>query len=311
MTPPPVVHHPHYVAALPPGHRFPMDKFGRLMARLRAEGLAGEGNVFTPSPAPREWLALAHDRAYVDSILDLTAGEETMRRIGLPLTASLARRARLAVGGTILAAELALARGVACNSAGGSHHAGFAHGAGFCVFNDVAVAARVAQARGLVRRILVVDLDVHQGDGTAEIFEGDESVFTFSMHAERNYPARKRRSDRDVGLPDGLGDHDYLSVLHDHLADLLPRLRPELVFYNAGVDPHAEDQLGRLALSDGGLRHRDLAVLAACRAAGAAVAAVIGGGYGPDMDALALRHASLFRAAARLASERPAAVQQA
>jgi len=275
-----------------------MDKFGRLMARLRADGLATEANTFAPEPAPRAWLTLAHDPAYVDSILDLTAGEDAMRRIGLPLTPRLAHRARLAVAGTALAAELALEHGVACNAAGGSHHAGYAHGAGFCVFNDVAVAARVVQARGLARRILVVDLDVHQGDGTAEIFEGDDSVFTFSMHAERNYPARKRRSDRDVGLPDGVGDGDYLGVLGEHLEDLLPRVGPDLVFYNAGVDSHRDDRLGRLALSEEGLGLRDAMVLAACRARRRPVAAVIGGGYGPDVDALARRHALLFTAAA-------------
>lgn len=311
MALPPIVHHPDYVAPLPAGHRFPMDKFGRLMERLRADGLAGIDNTFAPEPASRELLALAHDRAYVDSILDLTAGEEAMRRIGLPLTARLAHRARLAAAGTTLAAELALKHGIACNAAGGSHHAAFAHGAGFCVFNDVAVAARAVQSRGLARRILVVDLDVHQGDGTAEIFEGDDSVFTFSLHAERNYPARKRRSDRDVGLPDRIGDGDYLAILDDHLRDLLPRVNPDLVFYNAGVDPHRDDRLGRLALSDAGLRRRDLKVLGSCREAGAPVAAVIGGGYGPDIVALALRHASVFAAAAFVASDGLAAVKEA
>ena len=307
--PPPIVHHPDYVAPLPEGHRFPMDKFGRLMARLRSAGLATEANTFAPEPAPRSWLALAHDPAYVDSILDLTAGADVMRRIGLPLTPRLARRARLAVAGTTLAAELALEHGVACNAAGGSHHAGYAQGAGFCVFNDVAVAARVAQAKGLARRILVIDLDVHQGDGTAEIFEGDESVFTFSMHAQRNYPVRKRRSDRDVGLPDGVGDDAYLGILGEHLDDLLPRVGPDLVFYNAGVDSHRDDRLGRLALSDDGLRRRDGMVLDSCRRAGVPVAAVIGGGYGPDVEALARRHAGLFAAA--VASGRPALLQQA
>ena len=293
---PPIVHHPDYVARLPEGHRFPMDKFGRLIGVLRELGLADEAHA--PEPAPRALLALAHDRGYVDAILDLSADETTMRRIGLPLSQRLARRAALVPAGTMLAAELALRHGVACNTAGGSHHAGFAHGAGFCVFNDIAVAARAIQARGLARRVLIVDLDVHQGDGTAEIFEGDDSVFTFSMHAERNYPARKRRSDRDVGLPDGLGDADYLAILRGHLDDLLPRVAPDLVFYNAGVDPHADDRLGKLALSDGGIYERDRLTLAACRAAGAPVASVIGGGYGPDLDALARRHALLFTAAA-------------
>jgi acetoin utilization deacetylase AcuC-like enzyme len=305
----PIVHHPDYVASLPAGHRFPMDKYDRLIGRLRGLGLAGD--LRAPEPASRAELALAHDRAYVDAILDLSADAETMRRIGLPLSAPLARRAALVPGGTALAARLALRHGVALNAAGGSHHAAHAHGAGFCVFNDVAAATRMMQAEGRVRRVLIVDLDVHQGDGTAEIFEGDPSVFTFSMHAERNYPARKRRSDRDVGLPDGLGDRDYLAILRDHLDDLLPRVAPDLVFYNAGIDPHAEDRLGRLALSDAGLYERDRLTFAACRAAGAPVAAVIGGGYGLDVDALASRHALLFRAAAEFRSDPAPLAQQA
>jgi acetoin utilization deacetylase AcuC-like enzyme len=297
----PIVHHPAYLAALPAGHRFPMDKYGRLIAQLRAAGLASPATEQRPEPAPRWWLELAHDATYVGDILDLSAPAETMRRIGLPLTAALAERARAAVGGTVRAGELALAHGIACNTAGGSHHAAWAGGAGFCVFNDVAVAARALQARGLAQRFLVIDLDVHQGDGTAAIFAGDPSVFTFSVHCERNYPARKQAGDLDVGLPAGLGDADYLAAVAAHLPGLLAALRPDLAFYNAGVDVHADDRLGRLALSDAGIAERDRLALGLCRAAGVPVAGVIGGGYAADADRLASRHASLHRAAAALA----------
>jgi acetoin utilization deacetylase AcuC-like enzyme len=277
-----------------------MEKFGRLMADLRSSGLANVDNTFVPQPIGEDCLRRVHDAGYVTAILQLKAPAETMRRIGLPLTRGLAERARLAVGGTLLAAELALTHGMACNTAGGSHHARSEGGAGFCVFNDVAVAARALQARGLATRVLVIDLDVHQGDGTAEIFQDDDSVFTFSMHCMRNYPARKRQSDRDVGLPVGTDDHAYLRHLERELESLFARSRPDLVFYNAGVDPHADDRLGRLALSDEGLARRDHAVLAACRQRRLPVAGVIGGGYADDVAALARRHAILHRTAQRL-----------
>lgn len=297
-VPVPIVHHPGYVAPLPAGHRFPMAKFGRLIEVLRGQGLAGADNTHSPDPAPRWWLELAHDPAYVAEILDLTAGTSTMRRIGLPLSAALALRARLAVAGTVLAGELALKAGVACNTAGGSHHAGYAHGAGFCVFNDVAVAARVLQALGLAKRILVLDLDVHQGDGTAEICRGDDSIFTFSLHCEHNYPARKQQSDLDIGLDEGTGDDEYLAALTPRLSELLDQWRPDLVFYNAGVDPHRDDRLGKLALSDQGLMARERLVVGACGQAQVPLATVIGGGYAIDIDALARRHALISLAAA-------------
>jgi acetoin utilization deacetylase AcuC-like enzyme len=294
----PVVHHPGYVAPLPDGHRFPMAKYGRLIEVLREQGLAGRENVHAPAPAPAEWLTLAHDRGYVDAILGLSAGPAIVRRIGLPLSPAMVLRSRLAVAGTVLAGELALSGGIACNAAGGSHHAGPGHGAGFCVFNDVAVAARVLQRRGRAKRVLIVDLDVHQGDGTAAIFRGDDSVFTFSLHCEHNYPLRKQTSDLDVGLAAGSGDAVYLATLSLYLPDLFRRARPDLVFYNAGVDPHRDDRLGRLALTDEGLAMRERMVVEACRQAGLPLATVIGGGYVPDIDALARRHALVTQAAA-------------
>lgn len=296
-----IVHHPAYVADLPDGHRFPMAKFGRLADVLIEEGLAAPDGWHVPGEAPRSWLTLAHDPAYVDAVLAAAVPARIEREIGLPVDASVARRARCATAGTVLAARLALDHGIACNTAGGSHHARRTQGAGFCTFNDVAVAARVLLADGLLPPVLVIDLDVHQGDGTADIFRDDPSVVTFSMHCEKNYPVRKIAGDHDIGLANGAGDADYLSILGAELPPLLDRVRPTLVFYNAGVDPHEEDRLGRLALSDAGLAARDRFVIGEIRARGIPLAGVIGGGYMTDIDRLARRHATLHRAAAEFA----------
>jgi acetoin utilization deacetylase AcuC-like enzyme len=296
----PVVHHPAYQAFLRPGHRFPMGKFHRLAEVLVEKRIVDAEGFFAPVEAPAGWLMLAHDPAYVASVLGGTVDAAVERRIGFPVDAAVARRARLAASGTLLAARLALETGIACNTAGGGHHAAFGHGAGFCVFNDVAIAARVLLAEGTVGSIAVIDCDVHQGDGTAAIFSGDERVFTVSVHAESNFPTRKVAGDLDIGLPDETVDDDYLAVLEAHLPAMLDRIRPELVFYNAGIDPHGDDQLGRLALTDDGLRARDDLILRECLKRNAAVAGVIGGGYGDDIDTLARRHAILHETAAGL-----------
>jgi acetoin utilization deacetylase AcuC-like enzyme len=295
----PIVHHAAYTVPLPHRHRFPMNKYRALMELLREDGLAQPGAVHEPDPAPRAWLELAHAPGYVQAICERTAPEEVIRRIGLPLSQELVERSRFSTGGSVLAGRLALARGLACQTAGGSHHAAHGHGAGYCVFNDVAVACRVLQEMGLARNILIVDLDVHQGDGTAAIFAGDDSVFTFSMHCEKNFPVRKQPGDLDIGLPEGMGDDAYLGVLAYQLDHLLDGRSFDLVFYNAGVDPHADDRLGKLALSDQGLADRDDMVIAACLDRGLPLACVIGGGYDNDVFALARRHALLHRAAIR------------
>jgi acetoin utilization deacetylase AcuC-like enzyme len=300
----PVVHHPDYVATMPAGHRFPMGKFGRVMAVLLADGVVAPAQVVRPEPAPRAWIELAHTADYVTGVTGQRLDAEAVRRIGLPQSPEVAKRALAATGGTVLTARLALECGLACNTAGGSHHAQAGFGAGFCVFNDVAVASRVLLAEGLVDRILVVDLDVHQGDGTAAIFRLDPAVFTFSVHCQSNYPARKQQSDLDVGLDDGLEDDAYLRVLADHLPDLLSAVRPDLVFYNAGVDPHRDDRLGRLMLTGEGLARRDAYVLETCIRAGVPVAGVLGGGYGRDVDEVARRHAILHRVASAVFAER-------
>lgn len=293
----PIVHHPAFRAEMPAGHRFPMDKFSRLAALLLAEGVPGPGGFHQPQPIDIETLRLVHAEDYVRGVIEQSLPADIVRRIGMPNSESVATRARVATGGTLLAARLALEHGVACNTAGGSHHAAAESGAGFCVFNDVAVAARRLLAEGMIGKALVVDLDVHQGDGTARIFEDDPSVFTFSMHAEKNFPARKAVSDLDVELADGTGDAAYLEKLAEILPALLEREAPDLVFFNAGVDPHADDKLGRLSLSDDGLARREAFVLGCCVRRQIPVAGVIGGGYDADIDRLAHRHALLHRAA--------------
>lgn len=274
-----------------------MGKFARLFAHLRETGLVNEDNTFKPAPAPASWLALAHDQTYVDQVLNEAVPDTIAKGIGFPMNASVAMRARCATGGTVLTGRLAIEHGIAANTAGGSHHAKRAQGAGFCVFNDVAVAIKVLQAEGLVRRVLIVDLDVHQGDGTAEIFSKDESVFTFSLHAEKNYPDVKECSNLDIGLRDGMQNDEYLALVRDALPKLIEQGRPDIVFYNAGVDPHEEDRLGRLSLTDEGLRERDDFVIHTVRAHNIPLACVIGGGYMRDIDRLAARHAIIHQAA--------------
>ena len=295
----PIVFHPDYAAPLRPGHPFPMSKYGYLRAALQARRLLpAVGGFVSPAPASVRQVAAVHALGYVERVAEGRMEPGEIRAIGLPGTAAVARRSFLSAAGTLLAARLAMEHGLACNMAGGSHHAGPEGGAGYCVFNDVAVAARALLDEGRVGRVLVVDADVHQGDGTARIFAGDTRVFTLSLHAERNYPARKAASSLDLPLPDGLGDRAYLEVLAHGLAQA-EGFGAEIVFYNAGVDPHGDDRLGRLALSDAGLRARDRAVVGWARERGRPLVGVLGGGYDHDPERLAARHAILFEEAAR------------
>lgn len=297
----PIVHHPDYDAQFSADHRFPMSKYARLIEVLRDKGLAHPGTEHRPELPGFDMLARAHTDDYVRAVLDCTVPHAIEREIGFPVDARVSRRAQLASAGTLLAARLALDHGIACNAAGGSHHARRAQGAGFCTFNDVAVAALALLAEGVISRALVVDLDVHQGDGTAEILMGEAQVFTFSMHAANNYPLRKAVSDLDVGLDDGTEDEAYLSELERILPMIADHAKPQIVFYNAGVDPHRDDRLGRLALSNDGLRSRDRAVIGHFRERNIPVCGVIGGGYSKDVDALAARHSILFETAAEFA----------
>jgi acetoin utilization deacetylase AcuC-like enzyme len=294
---PALVYHPAYSAPLPSSHRFPMAKFRLLHDHLRQLDLARPEQLHQPLPIPRRALELVHSRAYHEGFSQDSLPAQAQRRIGLPATTPLVRRTWLAVGGTLLTARLALAHGLACHLAGGTHHAFPHYGSGFCIFNDVAVAARVLLAEGAVAKLMVIDLDVHQGDGTAAIFAGDGRVFTLSAHAASNFPLRKQTSDHDLPLADDLDDDAYLAAVGRLLPELLEQVQPQLVLYNAGVDPHRDDRLGRLALSDTGLLLRDRMVLEACLRRGIPVATVIGGGY-DALPALVRRHGLVFRAAA-------------
>jgi acetoin utilization deacetylase AcuC-like enzyme len=293
----PIVHHRDYTADTPDSHRFPMRKFVTLAQTLLHDGLVPYGFV-TPEPITRAQLLTTHTQTYVDAILNATLSAPEVRKIGFPLTACVIRRAQLATGGTLATARLALERGIACNSAGGSHHAMAGHGAGFCVFNDVAVAASVLLNEGQVGKIMVVDLDVHHGDGTAAIFADEDRVFTLSMHCEANWPLVKPPSDCDIALAQGTDDRAYLETLAHTLPPLIESFQPDLVFYIAGVDPHQDDRLGKLALSDAGLMARERLVVREVCSRGIPLATVLGGGYSADLSALANRHALIFHACA-------------
>ena len=296
----PLVYHPNYVAPIANTNRFPMEKFRLLYEMLLADGVAQPEQFFRPELPDLEAIALVHDREYVDAYWQGTLDPKAQRRIGLPWSPELAYRTRIAVGGTLLTARLALAHGLACNTAGGTHHAFPSYGSGFCIFNDLAIASRVLLKEGLVQKILIVDLDVHQGDGTALIFQDEPKVFTFSMHCQINFPSIKQVSDRDVPLREGMEDDEYLRTLADYLPDLLSEIKPDLVLYDAGVDPHIGDRLGKLALTDAGIYRRDMQVLSTCVSQGFPVASVIGGGYCEDMRSLVYRHSLLHRAASEV-----------
>lgn len=290
-------YHSEYAVPLPPGHPFPISKYPLLRDLLIGEGLVAAADLVEPASVAREALALVHTREYLEQIEsgDLSAAD--VRRLGLPWSPALWRRSRLATGGTIQAARAALADGLGANLAGGTHHAFADHGEGFCLVNDVAVAIRLLREEGSIRRAVVVDLDVHQGNGTAKIFEADPCVFTFSVHGEKNYPTRKMRSRLDVPLADGTGDEGYLDALERHLPAVLDAAQADLAFYVAGVDVAEGDRYGRLRLSDRGILERDRRVIAAARARDLPLAIVMAGGYAPTRARTAELHANVFRAA--------------
>jgi acetoin utilization deacetylase AcuC-like enzyme len=296
----PLVYHPDYVVPLPSTHRFPMAKFKKLYELLLRDRVVHPDQFHAPDrPAP-EIIAQVHCPDYIAAYCDGTLDDKAQRRIGLPWSPALVNRTCVAVGGTLLTARLALQHGLACNTAGGTHHAFPTYGSGFCIFNDLAIAARTLINQGLVQKILIVDLDVHQGDGTAYIFQDDPTVFTFSMHCGVNFPGTKQQSDLDVALAEGMEDAEYLQTLDRYLPDLLSQVKPDLVLYDAGVDPHLADRLGKLALTDSGLYRREMQVLSTCLSAGYPVACVIGGGYADDLEALVFRHSLLHRAASEV-----------
>ena len=290
----------HFVLPLPPGHRFPMAKYARLRERLGASGEFRPDDFRVPEGASDAEILRAHCPAYLARVRGGTLSAEEVRRIGFPWSEAMVERSRRSVGGTIAAARTALTEGTAANLAGGTHHAFADRGEGFCVFNDAAIAARAMQAEAGIARVAVIDCDVHQGNGTAAILRGDDSVFTFSIHGARNFPFEKEASDLDIELADGTGDEEYLRSLARGLGETLERSRPQLAIYLAGADPHEGDRLGRLRLTREGLAWRDEMVLGRLAALGVPVAIAMAGGYGRDLDDTVAIHATTILTARRV-----------
>jgi len=288
-----------YSFPLPNGHRFPIAKYARLRERVIAEGIVPTDTVHDPARVSLDDLLLVHTADYVDRFTSGALANDEERRLGFPWSEALVERAYRAAGGTIEAVRAALDEGVAMNLAGGTHHAFPSHGEGFCVFNDVAIAIRALQRDRLIDRAAVIDLDVHQGNGTNAVFADDDRVFTFSMHGGRNYPFRKVAGSLDIELGDRAGDDVYLALLADTLPRVIDAARPDLVVYLAGADPHEHDRLGRLALTFDGLARRDSMVLEQCREVGIPVAVTIAGGYGDPIDDTVQVHVTTASIAAR------------
>lgn len=289
----------HFVLPLPPGHRFPMEKYSRLRERLLASGHFAADDFRVPDAASDTELLRAHDAGYVQRVVRGTLGHDEVRRIGFPWSEAMVERSRRSAGATLAACRAALAEGWAANLAGGTHHAFRDRGEGFCVFNDAAIAALAMRAEGRVKRVAIVDCDVHQGNGTASILANRTDFFTFSIHGARNFPFDKETSDLDVELPDGTGDDAYLAALDDALA-LVFRHQPDLVIYLAGADPFEDDRLGRLKLSKAGLAARDERVLGECRRRSLPVAIAMAGGYARQIDDTVEIHAATINTARRI-----------
>ncbi len=289
-----------FVLPLPEGHRFPMEKYRLLREAVARPGAIPGASLHIPEGATDEELLLVHTPDYLQAVVRGDLEPRAVRSIGFPWSEGLVERSRRSVGATIAAARSALRQGAAANLAGGTHHAFADRGEGFCVFNDVAVAVRVLQRSGSVRRSSVLDLDVHQGNGTAAIFTHDPDIFTVSVHGASNFPFRKERSDLDLPLEDGTGDHAFLEAVARGLRAVVEEGRPDLLFYIAGADPYEGDRLGRLRISREGLAARDQLVTEACRVHGMPVALVMGGGYGHDVQDTVAIHFASIRAAAGL-----------
>lgn len=290
-----------YYAPLPDDHIFPMKKFPGLHKYLTEQEIIYPDNIVEPSPASVANLLTVHSLEYINRILNGTLDRKQERRLGLPWSKMLALRSRLAVQGTINAGLMALEDGMAGNLAGGTHHAMPGYGEGFCVFNDVAVAIKVLRQSMWARKILVIDCDVHQGNGTAEIFKNNPDVFTFSLHGARNYPFTKPPSSLDIGLPDKTGDRIYLSTLGDAMDDIFNQFDPDLAFYLGGIDPLESDYFGRLALSPAGLQYRDELVIKKVVGRNVPLVLLLSGGYAPTVEKTVLAHARMYKAAQKFA----------
>ena len=293
----PVVNHEDYFAKIGDDHKFPIKKFGALADYLNSKNIIKKYHV--PYICSEKTLKRAHSENYIKNVKNKTLDQNIIKKIGFPLIDSVIKRSLVATGGTVLASKLAINYGLACNTAGGSHHANFEGGAGYCVFNDVAVAAHYLLDRGLAGRILIIDLDVHQGNGNSDIFKNNRNVFTFSMHSKTNYPAKKSISDLDVELDDNLEDTQYIKILKFYLNQLNEE-NFDYVFYIAGVDIHFNDRLGKLKISDEGIKERDELVTENFFSKGIPLCGVLGGGYNKDFDKLVELHASLHQSCAKL-----------
>ena len=291
----------HFVLPLPAEHRFPMAKYSRLRERLLAEGVLTLNDLHVPPPASDVDILRCHEPDYLDRVVSGTLSAAELRRIGFPWSPQMVDRSRRSSGATIMAARTALSGdGISANLAGGTHHACRDHGEGYCVFNDAAIAARAMQAEGLAERVLVIDCDVHQGNGTADIADGDPMIFAFSVHGESNFPFRKIAGDLDIGLPDGTSDDTYLEIVAEGTSRAIAMSGADLAIYIAGADPYVGDRLGKLAISKQGLAQRDRIVLDLCRDSGVPVAIAMGGGYARDIEDIVDIHLQTIRLAVEL-----------
>jgi len=292
----PVINHEDYFAKIGDDHKFPINKFGELANYLLEKKIINQ--FHKPYPCSVKTLKGAHSQTYINNIINKSLDQNGVKKIGFPLVDSVVKRSLVATGGTVLASKLALEYRIACNTAGGSHHANFNGGAGYCVFNDVAVAANYLLNKGLVKKILIVDLDVHQGNGNSDIFENNKNVFTFSMHSKSNYPAKKSKSDLDIELEDNTEDQKYIETLKDSI-QLLNKQKFDFVFYIAGVDVHFNDRLGKLKLSDDGIKKREEIVIGNFFSKKIPICGVLGGGYNKNFDKLVELHSILHETCAK------------
>jgi len=292
----PVINHEDYFAKIGDDHKFPIKKFGELAKYLLDRKIIDD--FHKPYPCSVETLKGAHSQIYINNIINKSLDQNGVKKIGFPLIDSVVKRSLVATGGTVLASKLALDFRIACNTAGGSHHANFDGGAGYCVFNDVAVAANYLLNKALVKKILIVDLDVHQGNGNSDIFENNKEVFTFSMHSKSNYPAKKSKSDLDIELEDNTEDQEYIKILKDSI-QFLNKQKFDFVFYIAGVDVHFNDRLGKLKLSDDGIKKREELVIENFFSKKIPICGVLGGGYNKDFKKLVELHSILHKTCAK------------
>ena len=296
----PIAFHPIYKHPLPEGHKFPMLKYELLPQQLLLEGIVEENDFFPPDRADLRYIYAVHDKDYVDSLLDLTLDARAQRKIGFPLSAALIERELRIAQGTILGSEKAFETGVAFNIAGGTHHAFTNRGEGFCMLNDQAIAANYLLEEKLASKILIIDLDVHQGNGTAEIFQHNSNVFSFSVHGQTNYPFKKEVSDLDIGLPNRTADDEYLKLINEYVPKLIDQEKPDFIFYLSGVDILESDKLGNLSVSVEGCKKRDEIVLSNCKKLQIPVQVSMGGGYSPEIKTIIEAHTNTYRVAADL-----------